>query len=77
MTNAHPMQAKVFGTSYEPSLEWWTANQKAYVKPDPKDDPLPDGFPEIAESPSLWDGKVLINQRQFVMGRKLAITDSL
>ncbi|OWT40286.1 taurine catabolism dioxygenase TauD [Cryptococcus neoformans Bt1] len=53
-------QAKIYGTSYEPSIEWWTANNKSHIKP--ADDPLPDGFPEQDNSSSAWDGKVLINQ---------------
>ncbi|WVQ94094.1 hypothetical protein IAU59_001172 [Kwoniella sp. CBS 9459] len=53
---------KIFETGYEPSLEWWTKNQAEYVKPaDPKDDPLPVGFPEKVQPASLWDGQELIN----------------
>ncbi|WVQ76935.1 hypothetical protein IAR50_006614 [Cryptococcus sp. DSM 104548] len=55
-------KAKIYETSYEPSLDWWTADQKAYVKPE--DDPLPEGFPEQDHAASDWDGKVLINQSE-------------
>ncbi|ODN75600.1 hypothetical protein L202_06719 [Cryptococcus amylolentus CBS 6039] len=53
-------RAKIYETSYEPSLDWWTADQKAYVKPE--NDPLPEGFPEQDHAASDWDGRVLINQ---------------
>ncbi|WVF66484.1 hypothetical protein IAT40_001224 [Kwoniella sp. CBS 6097] len=53
---------KIFETGYEPSLGWWTKNQAEYVKPaDPKDDPLPAGFPEQVAPASLWNGQELIN----------------
>lgn len=61
LTNSPLTQAKIYGTSYEPSIEWWTANNKSYIKP--ADDPLPDDFPEQDNSSSAWDGKILINQR--------------
>ena len=57
-------QARIFNTSYEPNEGWWQSNQAAYVKPtNSVDDPLPAGFPDQVVTPSLWDGKVLINQR--------------
>ncbi|WWC88100.1 uncharacterized protein L201_003004 [Kwoniella dendrophila CBS 6074] len=58
--NSYVKQRRIYGTSYEPSLEWWNSNQKDYVKPE--NDPLPEGFPAQVESKALWDGKVLINQ---------------
>ncbi|WVQ82087.1 hypothetical protein IAT38_004215 [Cryptococcus sp. DSM 104549] len=60
LLNEEEKKAKIFETSYEPSLEWWTANQAAYTKP--ANDPLPEGFPELADTPSLWDGRTLINE---------------
>ncbi|RSH86306.1 uncharacterized protein EHS24_004548 [Apiotrichum porosum] len=53
-------QRRIFATSYEPSEEWWATNQKEYKKPE--HDPLPEGFPEKVVSPTVWDGKVLINE---------------
>lgn len=55
-------QRRIFATSYEPSEEWWATNQKEYKKPE--HDPLPEGFPEKVVSPTVWDGKVLINERE-------------
>ncbi|KAK4687860.1 hypothetical protein P7C73_g2257, partial [Tremellales sp. Uapishka_1] len=68
--NAKPVQklklseeekkTKIYETAYEPSLQWWTSNEAAYVKPE--EDPLPAGFPEKINPASLWDGQVLINE---------------
>lgn len=55
----------IFETSYEPSEALWEADQAKYVKPsDPKDDPLPEGFPVYATGPHVWDGIKLINERE-------------
>jgi len=51
---------RIFDTAYEPSLDWWLSNQAEYVKP--AEDPLPEGFPESVDTPSVWDGKVLIDE---------------
>lgn len=51
----------LFDTPYEPSQAWWASNQAEYTKP--SDDPLPDGFPDKVTDPTVWDGKVLINER--------------
>lgn len=56
------VQRRIFKTSYEPSPEWWAANQAEYKKPET--DPLPEGFPAQVDNTSVWDGKVLINQRE-------------
>ncbi|WWC94636.1 hypothetical protein V866_001483 [Kwoniella sp. B9012] len=59
--DAEEKKRRIFDTPYEPNLEWWTTNQAEYVKP--SQDPLPEGYPDQVVSNSVWDGKVLINQR--------------
>jgi len=50
-------------TSYEPSLKLWEADTKAYQKPATLElDPLPEGFPDQTDGPTLWNGKELVNQ---------------
>ncbi|KAL8290635.1 hypothetical protein RQP46_002893 [Phenoliferia psychrophenolica] len=47
----------LFETSYEPSEKLWKDSQAAYVKP--VDDPLPQGFPDNATGPHVWEGTEL------------------
>jgi len=57
------VRSQLLDTPYEPSLKLWEADQKVYKKPAaPELDPLPKGFPERADGPTLWDGKELINK---------------
>ena len=47
----------IFDTAYEPSEKLWADNQAAYVKPFA--DALPEGFPDQAVGPHVWEGKEL------------------